>query len=58
MLQFPFKGKCFLTHPKLAYAFLSEKSKDVLYIACEMKFKDKTYGLNLLLALNFKLRWN
>jgi hypothetical protein len=27
------------------------KGKHVLYIACEMRFKDETYGLNFLLAL-------
>jgi len=35
----------FFTHPKLAY----------VYIICEMKFKDKTYGLNVLLAPYFQI---
>jgi len=31
--------------------FKWEIEEHVLYITCEMKFKEKTYGLNLLLAL-------
>jgi len=63
MLQFPFKVKHFFTFPKLAYIYIyiskwEIKEKHVLYIACEMKFKEKTYGLNLYLHFSFELKYN
>ncbi len=33
------------------------KAGDVIYIVCEMRFEEKTYGLNVLLAL-LVLNWN
>jgi hypothetical protein len=48
ILQFLFKVNYFFTHPKFTHLLLQVKRRHV-YIACEMKFKDKTYGLNLLL---------
>jgi hypothetical protein len=33
------------------YFNVDTQEKHILYTICEMKFKDKTYGLNLLVTL-------
>jgi hypothetical protein len=52
ILQFLFKVKHFFIHPKFTHLLLKVKRKHV-YITFEMRFKDKAYGLNLLLTLVF-----
>jgi hypothetical protein len=52
ILQFLFKVKHFFIHPKFTHLLLKVKRKHV-YIAFEMRFKDKAYGLNFLLTLVF-----
>jgi hypothetical protein len=50
-LQHPFKVKYFSTQTKLANASLfDELIKYVLYLACEIRLKDKTYGLSFLIT--------
>jgi hypothetical protein len=50
---FAFKVKLFLACPKMAHVFECENTKKtrLLYIVGNMKFKNKTYGLNLSVIL-------